>query len=224
MSTRVADAIETLKKEQPSFHGETEAGTRNWALARETLEWIGQSLPENATTLETGCGYSTVTFVAAGAAHHVISPFPQEHELIRKWCMGHQIELSRVRFHASPSVDVLPRMPREPLDMVLIDGAHEFPVPFIDWYYTADRVKRGGHMIVDDTHLPTGYILRDFLMREEGRWELAMEIGRTSTFRKTTDKVVARGIQFWEQPWCQLDLSMKGRIKNKLRKLVGGKK
>jgi hypothetical protein len=39
------------------------------------------------------------------------------------------------------------------LDLVLIDGDHAFPASFIDWYYTAEQVKLGGYVIVDDTNL-----------------------------------------------------------------------
>lgn len=52
------------------------------------------------------------------------------------------------------------------LDLVLIDGSHAFPLPFIDWYYTYQKLKVGGKMIVDDTQLWTGLVLKRFLILE----------------------------------------------------------
>ncbi len=218
---KVKSVIELLARELPSFHGELNAGTRSWALATQTLEWIAANLPKDAATLETGCGYSTVTFAAASGEHTVISPFVGEHDLIQKWCEGNNVSTSHVRFCAQSSVDLLPRMDPTPLDMVLVDGAHEFPVPAIDWYYTADRLRKGGIMIIDDTQIPSGYIVMDFLQMERGRWEQVHTIGRTCFFKKLTSEPVARGIGFLDQPWCQMDLSMKGRIKRKLRRMMG---
>jgi hypothetical protein len=54
--------------------------------------------------------------------------------------------------------------------MVLIDGAHGFPSPFIDWFYDGRRLRRGGILIVDDTNLWTGKVLQQFLEAEPG-WE-----------------------------------------------------
>jgi len=37
---------------------------------------------------------------------------------------------------------------------VLIDGAHGFPYPILDWWYVAPHVKVGGHVLLDDAYLP----------------------------------------------------------------------
>ena len=84
---------------------------------------------------------------------------------------------------------------------MLIDGQHSFPWPFIDWFYTAERLKIGGVVIVDDTHLMTGKVLKDFLEGEvrAGLWELAANFSKAAAFRKIQAEV-NHGI--WEnQPW-----------------------
>ena len=43
----------------------------------------------------------------------------------------------------SRSQDYLPTAELLALDLVLIDGDWSFPVPFIDWYYTPDKLKVG---------------------------------------------------------------------------------
>ena len=83
---------------------------------------------------------------------------------------------------------------------VLIDGVHAFPVPFIDWYYTANRLAVGGAMIVDDTHLRPCAMLRDFLASEVARWERLADFDRTTIFRRITAEPVAEGVSWTDQP------------------------
>lgn len=72
-----------------------------------------------------------------------------------------------------------------PLDLILIDGHHGFPTPFLDWYYTADPLRVGGLLIVDDTQLWTGHTLKQFLLRQPG-WEVAKDFApRSVVFRKS---------------------------------------
>lgn len=216
--------LQALLKEMPSFHGQEQAGTKNWGLVGDVLDWIVQHVPPNARTLETGCGYSTVAFSTVSQQHTVISPFSGEHELIKKWGVAHGRAMDHVAFLAQSSTTVLPGYQSthpQPLDVVLIDGGHEFPVPFIDWYYTAELVRKGGYLMVDDVQLPTGYILKDFLMAETGRWAFVGQVRLTSMFRKVAESPVVQGISWEDQPWCLRDFSVKGRIKRKLLKTLG---
>ncbi|MEI8196941.1 MAG: class I SAM-dependent methyltransferase [Phycisphaerae bacterium] len=213
--------LKSLLEEMPSFHGQEQAGTKNWGLVGDVLDWIVQHVPPNARTLETGCGYSTVAFSTVSRQHTVLSPFSGEHDLIKKWCMAHGRTMDHVRFIAQSSTAALPTFSSEPLDVVLIDGGHEFPVPFIDWYYTAELVRKGGYIMVDDVHLPTGYILKDFLLAEAGRWAFVGQVRLTSMFQKVAESPVVQGISWEDQPWCRRDFSVKGRIKRKLMKTLG---
>lgn len=198
--------IKILLKKRPQFHvvqGQT--ATQNYAIADEVLLWISKNLDPADNTLETGCGYSTIVFALLSNRHTVISPFRQEHELIKKWCEDHEIPTGNVEFIVSISEDVIhslvPPGARPDLGMALIDGRHAFPAPFIDWYYSADRIKKGGYLIVDDTHLITGKILRDFLAAEKERWKLVTDIGKTVIFQRLTATSVARGIPLIKQPY-----------------------
>jgi predicted O-methyltransferase YrrM len=83
-------------------------------------------------TLETGCGYSTIIFALKGMRHTVISPIFEEHQRIGEWCDANEIDLSNVEFKLGRSEDLLPALKPEPLDLVLIDGWHAFPAPFLD--------------------------------------------------------------------------------------------
>lgn len=176
----------------------------NWSIDRDILNWIVQNVDANSRTLETGCGYSTITFAIAESEHTVISPISAEHNSISAWCAQNEIDLSKVNFIATPSQDVIHSLPQTLLDVVLIDGDHAFPAPFIDWYYTAERVKCDGFLIVDDTQLITGRILHEFLCKEAGRWDLEIEFGNTSIFRRITTKPMIKGIWWDLQPYCQI--------------------
>jgi hypothetical protein len=70
---------------------------------------------------------------------------------------------------------------------VLIDGSHAFPHVFIDYFYSARSLRVGGTIVVDDVHLWTGNVLRDFL-NSEPEWAMVEQWdGRTVAFRKLAE-------------------------------------
>ena len=177
------------------------AGLYDWSIGEDVLRWLCSTLRPGWRTLETGCGYSTVIFAAAGCRHTAISPDPLEHRAIVEWCRRHDVR-PEIDFIAGCSQDVVPALGSDPLDLVLIDGDHAFPAPFIDWYYTAERLRPGGALLVDDTQLATGDVLRSFLRCERGRWRHEGDLGKTAVFRRITDQPVIRGLWWGQQPWC----------------------
>ena len=117
-------------------------GRRDWAIEEPVLRWIFDHAPPRGQTLETGCGYTTIAFALRSSRHTAISPFPGEHELIRRWCADNGVLTVGIEFIAAPSQRAVPQITGRAFDMVLIDGDHAFPAPFIDWYYTAEMVKQ----------------------------------------------------------------------------------
>ena len=78
-----------------------------------------------------------------------------------------------------------PLLDTNKIDLVLIDGSHAFPIPFIDWYYTYQKLKIGGKMIIDDTQLWTGLVLKRFLTLEP-EWKFNKKSPpRSAIFTKT---------------------------------------
>ncbi|MCB1744137.1 MAG: class I SAM-dependent methyltransferase [Gammaproteobacteria bacterium] len=210
--------VDLLFDQGPKFHSLTDDEVISYAIQRPVLEWFVRHLPSDARTLETGCGYTTVVLACLAARHTTISPGADEHQRIRHWCESHDLSLAHVQFFAERSQAVLPGLSDEPLDCVLIDGDHAFPAPFIDWYYTAERIVEGGHVIIDDVQIPTGGILRDFLAQEEGRWRAVAEIDKTCVFQKITSAPVAVGMRWMEQPFCRIPVSATlRRVGNRLR-------
>ncbi|MEP6740885.1 MAG: class I SAM-dependent methyltransferase [bacterium] len=151
------------------------------------MRFISEHVDESSHTLETGCGLSTVLFALSGARHICITPAKEEIERIKDYCQTNGIPIDHLTFHMDLSEKVLPGVECEPLDLVLIDGRHGFPAPFIDFYYTADKLKVGGLLVIDDTWLWTGDVLKQNLLLEP-EWKLEADFSpRTSVFRKLAD-------------------------------------
>ncbi len=201
------EKLEALFREKPLFHGRENAGSEHYAISSEVLRWMFDTLEPGGVTLETGCGYSTVVFSLLSNRHIAISPFPQEHHIVRQWLLSHRIPVDHIEFISLPSQEAVHSLDfKYELEMVLIDGDHAFPAPFIDWYYTADKLKTGGYVIVDDTQLITGKILRDFLLADNERWKSIQEIGKTSIFKKMIPGPVAKGIPWIKQPFVNVNI------------------
>lgn len=175
--------LERLLKDNPQFHYYKGAFT-SWAIHPDTLRFLYSMLTPGMSTLETGCGQTTVVFSIAGTKHICIMPDREEAERVQKYCA--ELGLPKnITFIIKSSDIVLPQGEQIPseLDHVFIDGAHGFPAPIIDWHYTARRLKLGGIVSVDDFKMPSVKVLYDFLCVEE-EWELITVMHNTAFFRK----------------------------------------
>jgi hypothetical protein len=192
--------INDLLGDDPHFHTDSVGRPASWNIDPGVLSYLEPLVAKEMRTLETGTGISTVLFALRGAHHISITPNNGEAVLIKRYCQKHSISLQQVEFIIGRSENVLPRLDLDYLDMVLIDGGHGFPIPFIDWFYTSRLLKLGGLMIVDDTWITTGRILSEF-MAVDPHWKLLREFDHTSFFEK-----ISHGghLSEWtEQPWIQ---------------------
>ncbi len=151
--TPSGDIVQQILTDQPAFHL---GGAWRWDAMPETLQAIRRLVRPGHVTLEVGTGVSTVIFAACGAQHTAVSPDPKEHQLIREYCQSIGVDVNNLEFVVGFSDDVLPKLlTRERnLDVALIDGAHCFPFPVIDWYYAARALKVGGKLLLDDVPIP----------------------------------------------------------------------
>jgi hypothetical protein len=174
---------EQLRRTPPGLHG---AGDEYWGLAWTALAWLEREIQPGMATLETGAGSSTIVFAAGGAHHVAVTPDAEEEERIREQCDRLGVDHSRVRFEIGPSHDVLPRLHVPPLDLVLVDGAHGFPYPILDWWYSAPHLKIGGRILLDDAFMPPIGVLVDALRAQPG-WQVVGAAGhRTVVVQKTS--------------------------------------
>jgi hypothetical protein len=191
-----------LLEERPCFHGPL--GNKDWSVSPKGLSYLARTVRPGWRTLEIGAGYSTVVFALRGAEHAVIAPVREEFERIEAWAAGHGLSFDNVSFLQGVSEHILPTLETGPLDLVLIDGWHAFPSPFINWYYAAERLKIGGIVVLDDTQLRTYHVLDAFMRAEKGRWALESRIRNLGgpsdavAYRKLTSDV---HVHFSKQPW-----------------------
>ncbi len=155
-------------------------------LNDEVLYFLDKNIKENSSTLETGAGVSTVLFALKGARHICITPNKAEADGIKEYCSQHRISTDKVTFLVGRSENILPQTDPGKLDLVLIDGCHAFPAPFIDWYYTAPNIKPGGMCIIDNTEISTVGFLHKFLLYEP-EWKLVKKFIQTSCFIKVSE-------------------------------------
>lgn len=165
------------------------AGLTCYGIGQDALSFIADSVGEDSRTLETGAGCSTLVFAIRGSDHIAVTPSQSEIALITEFASQRKIPLGKVRFVQEPSDHYLPRCEAEGFDLILLDGKHAFPWPIIDWFFTADRLRKGGVMVIDDAQLRSVAILAEFMGVDPG-WQLVRRFsGKTLAFRKIRDSI-----------------------------------
>lgn len=175
--------FQDLLNNPPKLHSDRSGKPISWGLSDEVLHFIDKHVDAASKTLETGAGVSTILLALKGVEHICIVPSVDEVDRIKEYCMRHRISTGKINFQIDRSENALPRLQLNGLDLVLIDGRHAFPTPFIDWHYASAGLKGGGVLIIDDTQLWTGRILREFLLSEP-EWKLKKDFSRTAVFVK----------------------------------------
>lgn len=163
------ELMQTIVADPPRVHSNAPGGV--WSTSEDCYRFIAKYLPEAARTLETGCGISTALLTAWGATHTCVVPSEKQELAIREYLHGRGISDQKLTFDLRPSQIALPAMMSDgEVDLVLIDGCHGFPIPIIDWFYSANRLVAGGIMIIDDVQLPQLTALIAFLDADP-RWQ-----------------------------------------------------
>lgn len=179
--------VSELLSFHPQLHQDEHGEPISWAIGDDVLRFIADHAVEGSRTMETGAGMSTIVFSHSRCSHTAIAPSFDEFEKIRTFCREYGIDLGQTTFIEGFSETTLPQLiDTKDLDLFLVDGRHAFPSPYIDWYYGARMLRVGGLMVVDDTQLLTGAVLRDF-MAEDGFWDPIVDFSKTTVFRKKRD-------------------------------------
>lgn len=242
------DLLEKIISTRPSFHAsETEvqrtfapsesllpesqarklaaAGLTCYGIEESVLRFIARHVSAGSRTLETGAGCSTLVFAIQKAYHTTVTPSANEIRLIGEYAGKHGIAMDRVTFVQKPSEEYLPVSDLSDLDLVLLDGKHAFPWPMIDWFFTADRLKKGGVLLLDDAKTRSVAILAEFMAMDPG-WEFVESFaGKTLAFRKIRDRVL--DVAWHMQPWTlatppQPTQSLSSRVRAKLAAVLRG--
>jgi len=194
----IADELDRLPR---SPH---HAGT----LSTSTIRRLEELLPSHMTrTAETGCGKSTILFSNLSEAHTAFCLDDREYGEDSSVLFFEESGLSRVdrvEFVFGPTQKTLPVYDRfATYDAVLIDGPHGFPFPELEYYFLYPHIREGGHLILDDIHIPTIGRMADFL-QEDDMFVLEERIGTTALFRRTSAKTFDPfGDGWWTQKYNQ---------------------
>jgi predicted O-methyltransferase YrrM len=188
--------------DRPPVHPKRDGSSRCIGLHSGALQYLYSQLSSDYYTLETGCGLSTLIFALAGCHHQSIVPNQAHIEATRQQAEHYQIDFSQTSFIAARSETILPQLTDPPgLNVVLVDGGHAFPIPFIDWFYAGRRVAVGGLLVVDDIGLKTVSVLYDFLNKQP-QWQKEKVLHKTAFFRKQAELEVDDAWDYWhEQPF-----------------------
>lgn len=190
--------LEELLRDPPKFHTDSKGNPVSWQLDEDVLRYINETITSQSKTLETGAGISTILFALKQSCHTCVVPDLSQIQKIKIYCEKNFIDTTNLHFAEGCSEKVLPGLEETGYDLVLIDGRHAFPSPFMDWYYTTPKLKVGGIMIIDDTHLWTGDVLLNFLAMEP-EWEMTKSFPRSAAFIKLNDG--SHGKEWVHQPF-----------------------
>lgn len=191
---QVRAVIDRLHRDRPAFHG---YGQMQWDVSPGTLNLLADVLKPSMRTLEVGLGASTVVFAAAGVEHTAVSPAPHEFELIRTYCARIGVDTSAVSYLHGRSDRVLPEIASH-FDVVLIDGAHAFPTPLVDFHYVGQHLVEGGMLVLDDLPIPSVQMLYRTLLTEPHWSRESIVDDRAAAFRLTAP--LPPGDPWKEQP------------------------
>jgi hypothetical protein len=168
----VAAWLAGLLADPPALHIGEDGAPISFGVAGNVLAFIDRNVRPGMPTAETGAGLSTIVFAAGGARHTAITNKGDEAERITDYCAAHGVDTAGIRFVVGDSADALPGASLSDLELVLIDGRHAFPSPFLDWY----------------TQLWTAGILRDFLLEQPG-WTVEADLPPRSACFRLTDPI-----------------------------------
>ena len=166
----------------------------------ELYDFCLGNLPPGPSILETGAGNSTICFLLRLPSRVVsIAPEAELFERIRSYCRSAGIPTAPLEAHIDTSEWTLPQIASELkgqppcFDFVLIDGCHNWPLVFVDFFYGNYMLKTGGYLMIDDTQLHSVKELAR-MMVEQPDFQLEKVIGKSLIFRRITD---ARTLGEW---------------------------
>lgn len=163
-------------------------------------QFLRAELPASSTLLETGAGNSTISLLFLDPKKLIsIAPDAELFNRIREYCRAHSIPDACLEAHVIGSEWALPQLAANgaltspSLDFALIDGCHNWPLVFVDFFYVNYMLKPGGLIMIDDINLHSVKELAR-LLSEQPEFRLEVDLGKSLVFRRLTD---ARSLGEW---------------------------
>lgn len=201
------DALRVLEQLKPKFHpdpAEVEgalenqfaagprevqgAGGASYAISNPVLHYIADLPASDWTSVESGCGYSTVVLANTFGTHICVNPDLASNRLVREFVEQHS-GATGLRHVEQSSDQGLPALVAEGarVDLALIDGNHSHPFPLLDFHYMDLMLAPGGRLLIDNTEIEAVQELTGYL-EMEGAYELERLIGNCAVYRKVRNR------------------------------------
>lgn len=201
------EALQALQQLRPRFHpdpadvggalenqftgGPREvagAGGTSYAIESGVLRYLAGLPATNWSSVETGCGYSTVVFAKVCATHWCVNPDLTSNRLVRDFVAEH-LGTTGLEHVEQSSDQALPALAARGIqvELALIDGNHSHPFPILDFHYMDQMLVRGGLLLIDNTEIDAVQELTDYLELEPA-YEIDRLIGNCAVYRKVGDR------------------------------------
>ncbi len=185
------------------WHG---SGNLSKAVILTMARLIYRQFPAGmSASAETGAGKSTVLYSILSKRHLC---FTVDDRAVLDIVRGSpHFKKDTVRFVLGPSQKTLPQHVWDTtIDLALIDGAHAYPYPDMDYWAFYPQINTGGLLIIDDINIPTIRKLFDFLV-DETMFELSTVEDNTAFFVRTSEPTFYPfGDGWWTQGYNQRNL------------------
>jgi len=179
--------LNSILKSPPKVHDWGSGDLTATGLPSPVFEFMDRALTSESISLETGMGISTAVFAIKSGTHVCVSPDQNEINRFREYAIKNNFSIDHINFICKKSYEIWNDLKDHLWDLILIDGGHGFPTPFMDWYFFSQRLKINGYIIIDDTHLSTCKTLKDFLLKEDA-WQIVPPFSKkTVIFQKVKE-------------------------------------
>jgi len=180
--------LTTLLSSPPKVHNwDTSGELTSTGLPKEIFEFMDNVLTSESRSIETGIGISTALFALKAGKHICVAPDDNEIARLKDYAERNSISIANITFLCKKSYEVWFDLKDNTWDFILIDGLHGFPTPFMDWYFLSQGLAENGYLVIDDTHISTGKILKEFLLGEDSWKAVAPFSGKTAIFQKVKE-------------------------------------
>jgi hypothetical protein len=152
-----------------------DSGTLPADVIHRIAKLVEERFPNGlSASAETGCGKSTLLLSHLSRRHIC---FTQSIGNSANKVKTHPaFNSGSVEFIHGPSQLTLRQHQwRQRLDFALLDGAHGYPFPELDYYFIYPQLSEGAILAVDDIHIPTITNLYHFLCEDEMYQLVALE-------------------------------------------------
>lgn len=191
--------LQSILNSPPKVHNWGAGKLTSSGLPFEVFEFMHKTLTPKSKSVETGMGISTAVFALSKGRHTCINPDEDEMERFAQYACENNLNIENVTFLCKKSHEAWFELKDKAWDFILIDGLHGFPTPFMDWYFLSQGLALNGYLIIDDTHIATGRILKDFLLKEDAWRSISPYSGKTAIFQKI--KPFDYNKEFKDQPY-----------------------